>query len=130
MYAEWYWMIHHITNIPQLYWKEDGMPCLRHIDYFIAYNNCKDTIVALNASKDHGKSVRYYLQQPGKNAQQIKNILVVDEEYDINLTLEYILNQSGFNVYSFTNPLIALESAKPGLYDLALLDGRLQRCQR
>jgi PleD family two-component response regulator len=68
----------------------------------------------LSNSKDHGNSVR------GKNAQQIKNILVVDDEYDINLTLECILNQSGFKVYSFTNPLTALESVKPGLYDLAI----------
>ena len=55
----------------------------------------------------------YYIQQPGKNAQQIKNILVVDDEYDINLTLECILNQSGFKLHSFTDPLIALESVKP-----------------
>lgn len=66
--------------------------------------------------------MRYYIQQPGKNAQQIKNILVVDGEYDINLTLECILNQSGFKVHSFTDPLIALESVKPGLFDRAILD--------
>jgi DNA-binding response OmpR family regulator len=69
--------------------------------------------------------VRYYLQQPGKNVQQIKNILVVDDEYDINVTLECILNQSGFRVYSFTSPLIALESVKPGLYHLAILDVKM-----
>jgi DNA-binding response OmpR family regulator len=69
--------------------------------------------------------VRYYLQQPGKNAQQIKNFIVVDDEYDINLTLECILNQSGFKVYSFTNPLSALESVKPGLFDLAILDVKM-----
>jgi PleD family two-component response regulator len=71
-------------------------------------------IVALNTSEDHGKTVRHYLQQPGKNAQQIKNILVVDDKYYINLTLECTLSQSGFKVYSFTNPLIALEcQARP-----------------
>jgi hypothetical protein len=70
------------------------------IDYFIAYNNCKETIVALNTRKDHGNSVRYSLQKLSDNAKQIKNILVVDDEYDINLTLECILHQSGFKVYS------------------------------
>jgi DNA-binding response OmpR family regulator len=50
---------------------------------------------------------------------------VVDDEYDINLTLECILNQSGFKVYSFTNPLSALESVKPGLFDLAILDVKM-----
>ena len=72
--------------------------------------------------------MRYYLQQPRKNAQQIKNILVVDDEYDINLTLilnDSILNQSGFKVYSFTNPLIALESIKPGFFGLAILDVKM-----
>ena len=92
--------------------------CLTGIDYFIAHNNCKDTIVTLNTSNDHGKYVRYYLQQLGKNTQQTKHILVVDDKYDINLMLEYILNQSGFRVYSFTNPLITLEGVKPGLFDL------------
>jgi two-component system catabolic regulation response regulator CreB len=65
------------------------------------------------------------MQQPGNNVQQIKNILVVDDEEDISLTLECILNQSGFKVYSFTNPLSALESVKPGLYDLAILDVKM-----
>ena len=101
------------------------------IDYFIAYNNCKDTIVVLNTSKDHGKSVRYYLQQLGKNTQQTKHILIVDDEYDINLALEYILNQNGFNVYSSTNSLIALESAKPGLFDPAILDVKyIMKCRQ
>jgi DNA-binding response OmpR family regulator len=69
--------------------------------------------------------VRYYLEEPSENTQQTKNILVVDDEYDISLTLECILKQSGFKVYSFTNPLIALENVKPGLYDLAILDVKM-----
>jgi DNA-binding response OmpR family regulator len=78
----------------------------------------------------------YYLQQPGRNAQQIKNILVVDDGYNINLTLECTLNQRVFKAYSFTKPLIALESVKPGpgLFGLAILDVKyimecgLQKC--
>ncbi|MGA9150033.1 MAG: response regulator [Candidatus Nitrosopolaris sp.] len=56
---------------------------------------------------------------------RLKNILVVDDEYDINLTLECILNQGGFKVYSFTNPLSALENIKPGLYDFAISDVKM-----
>jgi len=75
--------------------------------------------------------VRYYLQQLGKNTQQTKHILIVDDEYDINLTLECILNQNGFKVYSFTDPLIALESVKPGLFDLAILDVKyIMKCRQ
>jgi DNA-binding response OmpR family regulator len=60
------------------------------------------------------------LQQLGKNAQRTKNILVVDDEQDINLTLECILEQGGFKVDSFTNPLTALQNVKPGLYDIII----------
>jgi CheY-like chemotaxis protein len=127
MYVECYLIakqVHYIPDMPEWTLVFVASPS-DYIDDFIAYNNRKYTIVALNTGKDHGNSVRYCLQQPGKNAQQIKNILVVDDEYDINLTLECILNQSGFKVYSFTDPLIALESVRPGLYDLAILDVKM-----
>src|ERR671930_2283744 len=51
-----------------------------------------------------------------------KRILVVDDEKDILLTLQLILEQNGFNVSLFDNPLAALSNFKIGLYDLAILD--------
>lgn len=69
--------------------------------------------------------MRYYLQQQCENAQQTKSILVVDDEDDINLTLKCILEQSGFKVDSFTDPLTVLQNVKPGLYDLAILDVKM-----
>lgn len=69
--------------------------------------------------------MRYYLQQQCENAQQTKSILVVDNEDDINLTLKCILEQSGFKVDSFTDPLTVLQNVKPGLYDLAILDVKM-----
>jgi PleD family two-component response regulator len=41
-----------------------------------------------------------------------KRILVVDDEYDANLTLKVVLEESGFKVDSFTDPLAALQNFK------------------
>jgi DNA-binding response OmpR family regulator len=54
-----------------------------------------------------------------------KNILVVDDEYDTNLTLKVVLEESDFIVDSFTDPQAALRNIKTGLYDLALIDMRI-----
>ena len=55
----------------------------------------------------------------------IKRILVVDDERDINLTLKFVLEGNNFKVDSFTNPLVALQNFKIGLYDLVLLDVKM-----
>lgn len=52
----------------------------------------------------------------------VKRILVVDDEHDINLTLKIVLEGNDFKVDSFTNPLLALQNFKSGLYDLVLLE--------
>jgi DNA-binding NtrC family response regulator len=49
-------------------------------------------------------------------------ILVVDEEPDINTTLEKALEQNGFKVDSYECPLMALENFTPHYYDLVILD--------
>jgi DNA-binding response OmpR family regulator len=50
------------------------------------------------------------------------SILVVDDEPDINTTLEKALEQNGFIVDSYECPLMALENFTPYYYDLAILD--------
>jgi DNA-binding response OmpR family regulator len=55
----------------------------------------------------------------------VKRILVVDDERDINLTLKFVLEGNDFKVDSFTNPLVALQNFKDGLYDLVLLDVKM-----
>jgi DNA-binding response OmpR family regulator len=49
-------------------------------------------------------------------------ILVVDDEPDINTTLEKALEQNGFKVDSYECPLMALDNFTPYYYDLAILD--------
>ena len=56
-----------------------------------------------------------------------KTVLVVDDESDVNLTLKMVLEENGFNVDSFTDPLLALENIKreSEMYDLIILDVRM-----
>ncbi len=53
-----------------------------------------------------------------------KRVLLVDDEPDLNLTIKVILEDNGFKVDSFTDPLLALENFKEevGSYDLVILD--------
>src|ERR687885_734555 len=64
-----------------------------------------------------------YNNNKGDNKNQ--RILIVDDEKDILLTLQLALEQNGFNVSLFDNPLAALSDFKIGLYDLAVLDVKM-----
>jgi DNA-binding response OmpR family regulator len=50
--------------------------------------------------------------------------LIVDDEYDMNLLFKMILEENGFKVDTFTDPLSALENFKEqdGMYDMIILD--------
>jgi two-component system, OmpR family, response regulator ChvI len=62
---------------------------------------------------------------------QIRNstprIMVVDDEDDIILELRVVLEDNGFTVDSFTDPLLALENFKADLYDLLILDIKMPK---
>ena len=49
-------------------------------------------------------------------------ILIVDDENDINLLFKMVLEDNGFKVDTFNDPLIALQNFTAGAYDLLLLD--------
>jgi DNA-binding response OmpR family regulator len=49
-------------------------------------------------------------------------ILIVDDEDDINLLFNMVLEDNGFKVDTFNDPLVALENFRAGSYDLLLLD--------
>lgn len=62
------------------------------------------------------------------NTSILVRILVVDDEPDINFIVKTMLEkQSGFRVDSFHDPESALQSFKPGLYDLLILDIRMPK---
>src|SRR5919197_709471 len=56
------------------------------------------------------------------NNNKKKRILIVDDETDVNYTFETVLEENGFVVDSFENPVLALNNFKPDLYDLVILD--------
>ncbi|SRR6266487_3170043 len=49
-------------------------------------------------------------------------ILIVDDEDDINLPFKVVLEDNGFKVDAFNDPLVALQNFTAGSYDLLLLD--------
>ena len=61
-------------------------------------------------------------------AQQLmKRVLVVDDELDSNLALKLVLEDNGFKVDTFTDPLLALENFKAGMYVLLILDTNMPK---
>ena len=54
--------------------------------------------------------------------------MIVDDESDVNLLFKMVLEENGFKVDSFTDPLSALENYKEeaaGMYDLLILDMKM-----
>jgi DNA-binding response OmpR family regulator len=59
-----------------------------------------------------------------------KKVLLVDDEPDLNLTLKMVLEENGFKVDSFTDPLLALENFKEeaaGMYGMIILDIKMPK---
>jgi two-component system, OmpR family, response regulator ChvI len=56
-----------------------------------------------------------------------KRVLLVDDEPDVNLAVKIVLEENGFQVNIFTDPLLALENFKgeSSLYDMLILDIRM-----
>src|SRR6187200_924516 len=57
-----------------------------------------------------------------KKTMRKNRILIVDDEDDINLLFKMVLEDNGFKVDTFNDPLEALENFTAGSYDLLLLD--------
>jgi DNA-binding response OmpR family regulator len=51
-----------------------------------------------------------------------KKILLVDDEPDVTYTIKKIIEDNGYNVDSFNDPILALNSYKVDFYDLVILD--------
>jgi len=58
---------------------------------------------------------------------KMKKILVVDDESDICLTLATVLEDNRFVVRTFDNPLLAMENFRKELYDLLILDVKMDK---
>ena len=56
-----------------------------------------------------------------------KNILLVDDEPDITMAFKLILENAGFIVDTYQDPLVALFKFKPNFYGLVILDIKMPR---
>ena len=50
------------------------------------------------------------------------SILLIDDELDITLTIKGILEDAGFKVDSFNDPILVFNNYKANFYDLVILD--------
>jgi two-component system response regulator ChvI len=51
-----------------------------------------------------------------------RRILVADDEVDVTLTLKLCLEENGFIVDTYDNPVCAIKNFKAGVYDLLMVD--------
>jgi DNA-binding response OmpR family regulator len=58
---------------------------------------------------------------------KIKGIFVVDDESDTCLALMKVLEDNGFVVHIFNDSLLALENFRKDLYDVLILDIKMQK---
>lgn len=54
-----------------------------------------------------------------------KKILIVDDDTDITLTFKTALDNYGFEVETYNDPILAVSNFKPHFYDLLLIDIRM-----
>src|SRR5688572_32816314 len=56
-----------------------------------------------------------------------KKILVIDDEPDLTYTIKSILEDNGFEVDLFNDPILALDNYKINFYDLVILDIKMPK---
>jgi CheY-like chemotaxis protein len=56
------------------------------------------------------------------NTSNTKKLMVVDDEADVISVLGIVLEENGFEVDTFEDPIVALKSYRAGVYDLLILD--------
>ncbi|HEY7109574.1 MAG TPA: response regulator [Nitrososphaeraceae archaeon] len=63
----------------------------------------------------------------GENSKIYQKLLIVDDEPDITLSFKMILENNGFKVDVYNDPVEALNSFTASSYDLLLLDIRMPK---
>jgi PleD family two-component response regulator len=95
------------------------------ISHFIASTNYEEKITTIHTCKIYNDVVNKERESNQQNNKRIKRILLVDDEYDVNLVMKLVLEKNGFKVDSFTVASEALENFTTGLYDLVILDVKM-----
>jgi DNA-binding response OmpR family regulator len=61
------------------------------------------------------------------NNKKNRILIVDDDKPDKNTTLKLDLERNGFIVDTFTDPLVALDNFRAGLFDMVVLDKRMRK---
>ena len=56
-----------------------------------------------------------------------KKILLIDDEPDLTYTIKKILEENGFEVDTFNDPILALNNYKVNFYNLVILDIKMPK---
>jgi DNA-binding response OmpR family regulator len=80
-----------------------------------------------NSIIETNKSLLSHDQINIKKGNQNCNILLVDDDEDVNITLKKILEERGYNVYAFSNSIEALKSFRKNFYNVIILDIKMPR---
>ena len=62
-----------------------------------------------------------------KSTTKGKKLLIIDDESDITFTIKNILEDNGFKVDSFNDPISALNNYQINYYDLVILDIKMPK---
>ena len=95
------------------------------ISHFIACTNYEEKITTIHTCKIYNDVVFKERESNQQNNKRLKRILLIDDEYDVNLVMKLVLEKNGFKVDSFTVASEALENFTTGLYDLVMIDVRM-----
>ena len=63
----------------------------------------------------------------GRELNQEKKILLVDNETDVTYAISSVLEDNGFLVDSYNDPVIVSNTYKPNYYDLVILDIKMPK---
>ena len=58
---------------------------------------------------------------------KVKKILLVDDEPDVIYAIKNILEDNGFQIDSFNDPMLALDNYQTNFYDLVILDIKMPK---
>ena len=85
----------------------------------------QSSILEDNNNVDSSDEAQMTCMKNDNDNKEANRILLVDDEPDITLPFSIVLEDNGFAVDTFNNPISALSSFRQGLYALALIDFRM-----
>jgi CheY-like chemotaxis protein len=102
----------------------------------LVYTNYYDELITkkyLQAREEHERSIQS-LQQQQKiqekglyNQKRKKRILLVDDEPDHCMVYQIVLEDAGYQCFSYSDSVKALQEFRPSYYDLVILDIKMPK---